>query len=45
MGKRLADMQNPKTEKEIHKELLAKAQSMTVGGMIKQIYFYKFLFQ
>jgi len=38
-------MQNPKTEKEIHKELLAKAQSITVGGMIKQIYFYKFLFQ
>jgi len=28
-------MQNPKTKEEIHKELLAKAQSATVGGMIK----------
>jgi flagellar basal body-associated protein FliL len=45
LGKKLADMQNPQTKEEIHKELLAKAQSTPVGGMIKQIYFYKFLFQ
>jgi len=43
--KKLADMQNPQIKEDIRKELLAKAQSTPVGGMIKQIYFAEFLFQ
>jgi flagellar FliL protein len=43
--KKLADMQKPHTKEEIRKELLAKAQQTSVGGMIRQIYFDEFLFQ
>lgn len=43
--KKLADMKKPQSKEAIRKELLAKAQSTPVGNMIKQIYFFEFLFQ
>ncbi len=43
--KKLAELQTPQSKDEIRKELLARAQKIPAGSMIKHIYFDEFLFQ